>query len=161
MGKKRIGSQIIITLFVLMIFNLFGVAKPAISEEGETIKQKVTGIGGVFFRAKDPGLVADWYFENLGIDLVPKDYDTKPWYQEAGPTVFAPFDQATEYFGDPDQQWMINFRVTDLDAMVAQLRKNGNEVEVDPETYPNGRFARVYDPEGTPIQLWQPAGGDQ
>jgi len=161
MGKKRIGTQLIITLFVLMTFNLFGVEKPALSEKGETIKEKVTGIGGVFFRAKDPGLVADWYYENLGIDLVPKDYDTKPWIQEAGPTVFAPFNQATEYFGSPDQQWMINFRVTDLDAMVAQLRKNGNEVEVDPETYPNGRFARVYDPEGTPIQLWEPAGGDQ
>lgn len=157
MGKKRIGSQIIIALLVLMTFHLFGVAKPALSEEGETIKEKVTGIGGVFFRAKDPGLVADWYYENLGINLVPKDYDTKPWIQETGPTVFAPFDQATEYFGNPDQQWMINFRVTDLDAMVAQLRKNGNEVEVDPETYPNGRFARVYDPEGTPIQLWKPA----
>ncbi|MHA1544590.1 MAG: VOC family protein [Alphaproteobacteria bacterium] len=160
MWKKLKDNQFVITVLVLMILNLVGTTHSAISGEGEVIMEKVTGIGGVFFRAQDPGLVAGWYKDNLGIDLVPKDYDTKPWYQEAGPTIFAPFDAATEYFGSPDQQWMINFRVTDLDAMVAQLRANGNEVEVDPETYPNGRFARVYDPEGTPIQLWEPAGDE-
>ena len=77
--------------------------------------------------------------------------------QLGGPTVFAPFSSTTSYFGRPEQQWMINFRVRDLDAMVAQLRRAGIDVTVDPETYPNGRFARLKDPEGNPIQLWQPA----
>lgn len=119
--------------------------------------EKVLGIGGVFFKAGNTGEVSQWYAENLGIDLPPADYDTPPWQQDAGPTVFTPFEQTSGYFGNPEQQWMINFRVRDLDAIVEQLRRNGNEVEVDPEIYPNGRFARTHDPEGTPIQLWQPA----
>lgn len=118
--------------------------------------EKVTGIGGLFFRAKDTVSSGQWYRDNLGIDLPPGDYDVEPWQQQAGATVFAPFDQQTEYFGDPEKQWMINFRVNDLDAMVAQLRANGNAVEVDSEAYPNGRFARTHDPEGTPIELWEP-----
>ena len=123
----------------------------------EPAMERVTGIGGFFFRAEAPAALAAWYLENLGIDLTPQSYDTEPWQQEAGPTVFAPFGQATEYFGRPEQMWMINFRVNDLDAMAAQLRANGIEVEVEAETYPNGRFARLADPEGNPIQLWEPA----
>ncbi|MGB5484527.1 VOC family protein [Parasphingorhabdus sp.] len=118
--------------------------------------EKVTGIGGLFFRADDTQGLATWYADNLGIIPVPKDYESSSWQQEAGPTVFAPFSRNTKYFGDMDQQWMVNFRVNDLDAMVSQLRKNGNEVEVDPEVYPNGRFARTHDPAGTPIELWEP-----
>jgi predicted enzyme related to lactoylglutathione lyase len=118
--------------------------------------QHVTGIGGLFFRAKDPAALSQWYKEYLGIDLVPSDYSQKPWAQEAGPTVFAPFPYDTDYFGDPDKQWMINFRVRDLDAMVEQLRAAKIEIDVDAEIYPNGRFARLQDPEGNPIQLWEP-----
>jgi predicted enzyme related to lactoylglutathione lyase len=118
--------------------------------------QHVTGIGGLFFRAKNPSATAQWYKEHLGIDLVPTDYGQTPWKQEAGPTVFAPFPQDSEYFGDATKQWMINFRVNDLDSMVEQLRAANIQVSVDPEPYPNGRFARLYDPEGNPIELWQP-----
>ncbi|MGD2131582.1 MAG: VOC family protein [Maricaulaceae bacterium] len=119
--------------------------------------EKVTGIGGVFFRAQDPDALAQWYLDNLGVDRVPSDYDTPAWRQAAGETVFAPFSADTEYFGRSEQQWMVNFRVADLDAMIAQLRANGNEVTVDSEVYPNGRFARTHDPEGNPIELWEPA----
>ncbi len=70
--------------------------------------------------------------------------------------MLAPFPEDTEYFGAADQDWMINFRVPNLDAMVGQLRAAAIEVEVDPENYPNGRFARLRDPEGNPIQLWEP-----
>lgn len=119
--------------------------------------ERVTGIGGFFFRAKDTDELATWYETHLGVDRVPKTYEVEPWHQAAGPTAFAPFSEDTEYFGRPTQSWMINFRVQDLDRMVAQLRSAGIEVEVDPETYPNGRFARLADPEGNPIQLWMPA----
>jgi glyoxylase I family protein len=119
--------------------------------------QTVTGIGGLFFRAKNPAETAKWYKEHLGIDLVPTDYNQKSWSQEAGPTVFAPFPQDTQYFGDEAKQWMINFRVNDLDAMIDQLRASTIEVTIDPEKYPNGRFARLLDPEGNPIELWEPA----
>lgn len=122
--------------------------------------ERVTGIGGVFFRAKEPAMLAAWYEQHLGISRVPEDYGQDSWWQDEGPTVFAPFQQDSEYFGKRSQGWMINFRVRDLDAIVNQLRSEGIEVEVDPETYPNGRFARLHDPEGNPIELWQPAGRD-
>ena len=87
---------------------------------------------------------------------MPGDYDTPPWQQEAGLTVFAPFPANTEYFGQPEQVWMVNFRVRDLAAMAAQLRAAGIEVTIDPQDFPNGRFARLHDPESNPIELWQP-----
>ena len=118
--------------------------------------ERVTGIGGLFFRSKDPKALQDWYQTHLGVAAPPPDYDQKPWWQEAGPTVFAPFEETTEYFGPSEQTWMVNFRVHDLDGMVAQLRAGGIEVTIDPEKYPNGRFARLYDPEGNPVELWEP-----
>lgn len=118
--------------------------------------ESVTGIGGFFFKSVNPESLANWYRDNLGVNKTPTDYDTAPWMQEAGPTVFGPFNQNTDYFGSDEQQWMLNFRVSDLDKMVLQLRSNGIEVDVDPTTYPNGRFARLQDPEGNPIQLWEP-----
>jgi predicted enzyme related to lactoylglutathione lyase len=118
--------------------------------------QRVSGIGGLFFRAKDPRALSQWYMENLGIDPTPADYGQEPWSQEAGPTVLAPFPEDSEYFGNAQKHWMINFRVGNLDAMVAQLRAANIEVKIDPEAYPNGRFARLHDPEGNPIELWEP-----
>jgi predicted enzyme related to lactoylglutathione lyase len=122
--------------------------------------EKVDGIGGFFFRSKNPDKLAKWYEDNFGINVVPSDYDMPGWRSEAGTTVFAPFKEDTTYFGDMKNQWMINFRVKNLDAMAAQLEKAGAKVEVDPEEYPNGRFAQLFDPEGNPIQLWQPGGKD-
>lgn len=118
--------------------------------------EKVLGIGGLFFRAKDPKSLAAWYESHLGIPPIPSSYQQEPWVQAAGPTAFAPFPQATGYFGDPAKSWMINFRVKDLEAMVAQLEAKGVKVSVDIHEYPNGRFARLHDPEGNPIELWQP-----
>lgn len=119
--------------------------------------EKVTGIGGLFFRAHDPAALERWYLEHLGISLTPTSTGGKVWQQEAGPTSFTPFPEKTGYFGDPQKVWMINFRVRDLDKMAAQLRTAGIEIKVDPQSYPYGRFARLHDPEGNPIELWQPA----
>ena len=118
--------------------------------------EKVTGIGGVFFRAKDPKKLSKWYEENLGVNPVPMSYDDLPWMQEEGPTVFAPFEHSTDYFGKETQSWMINFRVRDLLKLVKQLQNSNIEVTVSKEEYPNGKFARLYDPEGNPIELWEP-----
>lgn len=121
--------------------------------------QKVLGFGGLFFRSDDPKALAKWYQTHLGIDPVPGDYDTPCWRQQAGETVFAPFDRVTEYFGNAEKQFMLNFRVQDLEAMIAQLQEAGIEVRRDPESpYPNGSFAWLNDPEGNPIELWEPAG---
>ena len=119
--------------------------------------QRVLGIGGLFFRSEDPKALARWYAENLGVAEVPQSYDDACWQQEAGATVFAPFDRQTDHFGAAQQQWMINFRVRDLGAMVAQLKAAGIAVEVNDEVLPNGRFARLADPEGNPIELWEQA----
>jgi glyoxylase I family protein len=110
---------------------------------------KATGIGGVFFRAGDTGALAKWYETHLGV--------TEFWQQEAGMTVFAPFKRETDYF-PAEKEWMINFRVDDLDALIASLVIAGIAVETreewdSPET---GRFARIYDPEGNVIELWEP-----
>jgi glyoxylase I family protein len=120
-------------------------------------KERVQGIGGFFFRSQDPKALAAWYQQNLGVDPIPMDHDQKPWQQTAGATAFAPFPKDTKYFGSLDQAWMINFRVRDLDAMVKQLTASNIAVKVDPEKYPQGRFARLHDPEGNPIELWEPA----
>ncbi len=130
---------------------------PAAGTHGETQMEKVTGIGGLFFRAHDPKALARWYEQHLGISLTPSGNGESPWQQEAGPTAFAPFPETTKYFGDASKVWMVNFRVRDLDKMAAQLRAAGIAVEIDPQSYPYGRFARVHDPEGNPIELWQPA----
>ncbi|MGH7620590.1 MAG: VOC family protein [Gemmatimonadaceae bacterium] len=118
--------------------------------------ERVLGIGGVFFRARDPKALAAWYEQHLGIAKVPESGEHESWRQEAVSTAFAPFSQTTKYFGRDEQQWMLNFRVRDLDAMAAQLRAAGIEVEINPEAYPIGRFARLHDPEGNPIELWEP-----
>ena len=120
-------------------------------------RQKVLGIGGFFFRADDPEALAVWYLEHLGVDRVPGDYDTPPWRQEAGHTVFAPFAEVTDRLGGAARPFMLNFRVRDLDAMVAQLEAAGVAVKRDPEDHPNGCFAWLNDPEGNPIELWEPA----
>ena len=122
--------------------------------------ERVTGIGGVFFRASDPEALSRWYAEHLGVSPPPTAYDGQVWVQESGPTVFAPFPADSEYFRRADQQWAVNFRVKDLDAMIEQLRRAGIVVEEDETPYPIGRFAELIDPEGTPIQLWEPAGDE-
>ncbi len=122
-----------------------------------TQMEKVTGIGGLFFRAHDPKALGLWYQQHLGISLTPASLQDSVWQQEAGPTVFAPFPETTHYFGDPSKFMMVNFRVRDLDKMAAQLQAAGIEVKIDPQSYPNGRFAHLHDPEGNPLELWQPS----
>ena len=122
--------------------------------------EKVTGIGGLFFRAKDPKALSKWYSDHLGVGLVPSSYGgASPWHQEAGPCAFQPFPETTTYF-DSTKGWMLNFRVRSIDKMAAQLRAAGIAVEIDPKVYPNGRFAHLKDPEGNPLELWEPEGRD-
>jgi len=111
----------------------------------------VVGIGGVFFRAIDKAALAAWYEQHLGV--------TGLWNQEAGLTVFAPFAADTDYL-PVAKQWMLNFRVDDLDGLIGQLAAAGIAVETRPDEWDHpdtGRFARILDPEGNPIELWQPA----
>jgi predicted enzyme related to lactoylglutathione lyase len=133
----------------------YSAASPNPSTKGQQQMERVTGIGGFFFRAADPKGLAEWYERNLGVARTPQSEAGEPWRQDAGVTVFSPFKADTKYFGRPEQQWMINFRVRDLDAMMEQLKRAGIAVDIEGEDS-IGRFARLQDPEGNPIQLWQP-----
>lgn len=115
----------------------------------------VTGIGGFFFRARDPKALAAWWLEHLGVGAPPGVY---VWDQQAGPTVFAPFKADTDYFAT-DKAWMINLRVDDLEGLIASLKAKDIEVIQKPEwDAPEiGKFARIHDPEGNAIELWEPA----
>ncbi|AMT92525.1 glyoxalase [Brevibacterium linens] len=122
--------------------------------------ERVTGIGGYFLRAADPKAMTAWYRNVLGVDFG----DHGLWQQPAGPTVIGLFEADTDYFGTrPDgedrQQTMLNFRVADLDAMIAQLREAGAEVDAQTQQMDGiGRFGWVTDPEGNRIELWEPEG---
>lgn len=111
----------------------------------------VLGIGGLFFRAKDPAALTAWYETHLMPGVAAYN-----WSQEAGQTVFSAFKADTDYF-PADKQYMLNLRVAGIDEMIARLRAAGIEVETRAEWDGDfGRFARIHDPEGNPIELWQP-----
>ena len=119
--------------------------------------ERVLGIGGIFFKARDPKALADWYRQHLGVPLDPGQvYGTFSSTAADEQTVWATFPQGTDYFGPSGQSGMINYRVRDLDAMLAQLRAAGAQVEdrVMDESY--GRFGWAHDPEGNRFELWQP-----
>jgi glyoxylase I family protein len=117
---------------------------------------KVTGIGGLFFRAQDPVALLAWYGKWFGMPV-----DGTPWAQQAGATVFAPFKANTDYF-PADRQWMLNLRVEGLDGMIAAMQAADVAVETRPEWDGDGsygHFARLQDPEGNPVELWEPPQG--
>ena len=121
---------------------------------------KVTGIGGVFFRSRDPAALQPWYVEHLGIDVDDEGFVVFAWGGERrGGTVWAPFPADTTRFGQ-QSGWMINYRVDDLDGMLAALRSAGVRVD-DTAGFEdaNGRFTWAWDPDGNRIELWEPAPG--
>jgi len=116
---------------------------------------RVTGIGGFFFRARDPASLKDWYARHLGIAPPAGTDPGHPWAQDAGLTVFEPFAQDSDYF-DRDKPFMLNLRVAGLDSLIARLESAGVAVRRDTAVHDYGRFAWLSDPEGTPIELWEP-----
>ena len=118
---------------------------------------RVTGIGGFFFRARDPEALNRWYGEHLGVlMLASQTYEDPGWFQDRGETVFSAFSQDSDFFGAPEKTWAITLRVDDLDGVVAALRAAGIEVQPHEQEYENGRFAELEDPERNHIQLWEP-----
>ena len=116
--------------------------------------ERVLGVGGYFLRAADPVALGAWYRDYLGLAAD----ENGLWHQDVGATVFATFESDTDYFGSRTQQTMLNFRVRDLDAMLAQLRAKGADVaEETQEMEDVGRFGWVTAPEGNRIELWQPS----
>jgi len=133
--------------------------------------KRVTGIGGVFFKAKDPAKLKEWYDKHLDVGpkrdgpwggedsatlLLWRDFDNK---EQVCTTVFEPFPDDTTYFEPSTKPFMFNFRVADLKGLLDQLRKEGVQVEDKIEELPYGRFGWIIDPEGNRIELWEPAEG--
>lgn len=121
--------------------------------------ERVTGIGGIFLKAKDPQALAAWYREHLGIPL--ESGETYATLASAGAgemTVWSTFPADTEYFAPSAAPFMVNYRVGNLDAMLEQLRAAGAQVDERVEDYEYGRFGWAMDPEGNRFELWEPRG---
>lgn len=124
--------------------------------------KRVTGIGGIFFKANDPKALSAWYRDHLGLDVTEWDGAIIKWGgegSESGLTVWSPFAADTDYMQPGTASFMVNFRVDDLDALLAALREEGCNVIDKTETSEQGKFGWVLDPEGNKIELWQPAAG--
>jgi predicted enzyme related to lactoylglutathione lyase len=123
--------------------------------------KRVTGIGGIFFKEKDPEGLRQWYGKHLGIESEGESSASFRWREidnpeQEGLTVWSPFPESTGYFEPSNAPFMINYRVADLDSLLAQLRAEGVEVDPRVEEYDYGRFAWIMDLEGNRIELWEP-----
>ena len=122
--------------------------------------KKVTGIGGIFFKSDDPVKIREWYANHLG--LVTNDYGSLFEYREgADPEKVAylqwsPFEKDTKYMEPSKKDFMINFRVADIEGLVKELKQNGVKVLDEIEEYEYGKFVHILDPEGNKIELWEP-----
>ena len=126
--------------------------------------QRVTGIGGVFFKAKDPKALGEWYRRHLGMNVEPWGGVAFKWVTDENPTgtgstIWSPFKEDTTYFAPSTSSFMINFRVHDLDSLLAVLRAEGCQVDERVEESEYGKFGWVMDPEGNRLELWQPPVG--
>lgn len=123
--------------------------------------ERVTGIGGIFFKAEDPKRLQAWYRDHLGVEPSADGVVVFGWKEKEAPhrdgmTVWSPFPKDTRYYDPSPAPFMINYRVRNLDAMLAQLKAQGIAQVGEPETSEFGRFAWVMDPEGNKIELWEP-----
>jgi predicted enzyme related to lactoylglutathione lyase len=121
---------------------------------------KVTGIGGIFFKCKDPKKMTEWYSQHLGLNTNPYGA-TFEWFEAAdstkkAQTQWTPFSETTKYFEPSTKDFMINYRVENLEALVEELKKGGVTIVDTIETYDYGKFIHILDGEGNKIQLWEP-----
>jgi predicted enzyme related to lactoylglutathione lyase len=126
--------------------------------------KRVTGIGGIFFKARDPKKLREWYAKHLGMDVQDWGGVVFRWASPENPTgtgttIWNPFEDKTSYFAPSEAGFMINYRVEDLHALLTLLRKEGCDVDAKAEESEYGKFGWVMDPEGNRIELWQPPAG--
>ena len=126
--------------------------------------KRVTGIGGVFFKSKDPKALGEWYRKHLGMDLAEWGGMAFKWASADNPsgtgtTLWTPFKEDTTYFAPSTASFMINFRVADLHAVLAALREEGCAVDAKVDESEYGKFGWVMDPDGNRVELWQPPAG--
>lgn len=120
---------------------------------------KVLGVGGIFFKSRNPQRLMQWYQEHLGFSTESSDYTTffPAAVPNGGCTVFSPFKDTTGYFAPSKRDFMFNLIVDDLDAALEQVKRGGAELVGDPQSFDYGRFGWFMDPDGNKVELWQPA----
>lgn len=124
--------------------------------------KRVTGIGGIFFKARDPAALATWYRDHLGLEVADWNGAIFNWGgvgSAPGMTLWSPFPADTTYMSPGTASFMINFRVADLDALLVALRGEGCHVSDDTQSSEQGKFGWVIDPEGNKVELWEPPAG--
>ena len=121
---------------------------------------KVTGIGGIFFRSKNPKETREWYGKNLGLAVnefgSPFEFRNAHRPDEINYLNWNPFDEDTDYFAPSSKEFMINYRVQNIEGLVANLKENGVTIVDKIETFEYGKFVHIMDPEGNKIELWEP-----
>ncbi len=122
------------------------------------MKKRVTGLGGFFFKTKDPDNTKQWYKKHLGLPV--DDYGCSFWWKDNKgndcSTQWSPFKEDTKYFQPSEKQFMMNFRVEDLHELLATLKEEGVTVVGEVKEYDYGKFGWILDPEGNKIELWEP-----
>ena len=123
--------------------------------------KRVTGLGGVFFKARDPKRMMEWYARHLGINMDPEYGTSFEWRTAADPskkgfTAWSPFKEDTTYFEPSKKEFMMNYRVADLDGLLRALAEESVEIIGEVQVFDYGKFAHIVDPEGNKIELWEP-----
>ena len=152
----------IVAVLLAMSFSLGFAVKTVLVAHSDTLSpmKKVTGIGGIFFKCKDPHAMREWYKTNLGLKT--NDYGAVfEWHQGAdsskkGFTQWSPFKETSKYFEPSKKDYMINYRVEDLEELVDELKKNGVTIVDTIQSFDYGKFVHIMDPEGNNIELWEP-----
>ncbi len=154
-------KKIALMMTVIVVSFFSGYAFRAASQPDRPAEMKrVTGLGGIFFKCKDPKKVREWYHTHLGLQT--NAYGAVfEWRQgtdtnKKGFTQWSPFKETTKYFEPGTRDFMINYRVADINALVADLRKNGVTILDTIETYDYGKFVHILDVEGNKVELWEP-----
>ena len=156
MKKTALLALVIVTSFL----SGFAVKTILTAQAAGEKSKKVTGIGGIFFKCKDPKALRAWYQTNLGLET--NQYGSVfEWYQGADSTKkgflqWSPFKETTKYFEPSTKEWMINYRVENLDALVAELKANNVTVTDTIAVYDYGKFVHILDLEGNKLELWEP-----
>ncbi len=160
-----VSASLLFLIFVLQEFELIGaradtVKDTSITKRSGVLTKKVTGIGGIFFKSKDPQKMKDWYGKHLGMKM--DQYGSMFEFRSTDqPEVkrylqWSLFSEDTKYFQPSEKEFMVNYRVADLESLLKELREQGVEIVGEMETYDYGKFAHIMDPEGNKIELWEP-----
>ncbi|MCH7691478.1 MAG: VOC family protein [candidate division Zixibacteria bacterium] len=160
-----VSASLLLLIFLVQKFELLDAKAEntndtSISKRSDPLKKKVIGIGGIFFKSKDPQKIKDWYEQHLGMKM--NEYGAMFAFRSTdepdkkGYLQWGPFSEDTKYFQPSEKEFMINYRVADLESLLEELRAGGVEIVDTIETYEYGKFLHIMDPEGNKIELWEP-----